>query len=126
MQTPHKFVDLVEKELGIKMINEEKVTRVIYGIATSKGLIDGLGEDATPEDILAKYDSYHGYMTKDRYKVKHGTFYDEKTKRFAKKQIVLLIKMNGEYVEQEEDAPESLEIKVAKRAYKKSKKLETE
>ncbi len=126
IQNPNKFITLVEEKLGVRMINEDKVTRTIYGLVTSKGLVNGLGEDAEPERILAKYDSYHGYMTKGGYKVKHGTFFDviayRKTgelKVIENPKIVLLIKVNGELVAQEEGAPESLEVKIAKKQIEK-------
>ncbi len=115
-----KFIDLVLNELGIQMVNEEKVERAVYGMATSRGLVDGLGEDASAEDILAKYDDMHGFMKKGAYKIKHGTFVDKKTKKFIENpKIILLIKMNGEYVEQPEEEKESLEVKVAKKQTKK-------
>ena len=120
---PNKFIDLVKKELGFLMENHIKVSRAVYGMATSKGLVDGVGENASPEIILAKYDEIGGFITKNGYKVKNRTFFDPKTKKPVENpKIVLLIKMNGEFVEHEEGADESFEIKVAKKQFEEKKR----
>lgn len=130
-----KYIDLVLEKLGFRMMNEDKVERVINGMATSRGLIDGVGEDASPEVILAKYDAYHGYITKNGYKVKQGLFYDQKTYNHGKgscvpvnpKGVVLLIQVNGEFVEFKESDEKTPEVQVAMKQHeaketKKTKK----
>lgn len=125
-----KFLDLVKKEIGVVMENSGKLERAVYGTATNQGLVGGVGVDASAEEILAKYDQLGGYITKNTYKVKNGVFYDKVTKKpVSKPEIVYLIRVNGETIEQPEGAPETLEIKIAKKqheekvaAKKKSKK----
>lgn len=116
------FVEAVKKEFGVVMENQEKVDRAINGMATSKGRVDGVGLEATPEVILAKYDQLGGYITKDGFKVKNGCFVDSKTKQPVKKPLVLLIRMNGEIIEQVEGESESLEVKVAKQQMKRGER----
>lgn len=117
-----KIIEKVKKELGIVMVNADKVDRAVLGVATGKGRVGGVGEDAPSEVVLAKYDLMHGFTTKDGYKVKHGTFVNLKTGEPVKNpKIVLLIKVNGNLVEQAEDAPESLEVKIAKKQTKEKK-----
>ena len=115
----NKFVDLVKEETGVIMENSEKVERAVYGSASNQGLTGGVGQDASAQEILAKYDQLGGYITKNTYKVKNGVFYDKETKQPVENpEITLLIKVNGEVVEQPEGAPESLEVKVAKKQHK--------
>ena len=114
MKREQPFIDAVEKAFGVMMVNEEKVGRAVYGMPSSRGLISGVGEGASPEVILAKYDQLHGYMTKGGYKVKHGTFGDKNGKPIENPKVVLLIKVNGEVVSQEEGTPETQEVKIAK------------
>src|SRR3989304_6087792 len=93
----------VEKETGVLMENLDKATRAVYGTATSAGLVGGIGIEAKAFSILAKYDELGGYMTKDGFKVKNRTFFDAKTKEpIEPKKVVLVIRVNGEWVEQEE------------------------
>jgi len=128
----NNIIKAVLEATGVKMVNEEKVTRAVFGMDTSKGKVDGVGEDAGLDVILAKYDSLHGYMTKGGYKVKYGTFFDKAAYRKGQTvptkepKIVLLIKVNGEVVEQEEAAPAPIEVQVAmvQQKKKKSKKIE--
>lgn len=118
-----KFIDAVLEKFGVRMENTDKVSRAIYGTATGKGLVGGVGEDALVEAILAKYDEIGGYITKDGFKVKNGVFYDRKTRQPVEaKKIVLLIKMNGEVVEHIEGEEESLEIKITKKQVKEKRK----
>ena len=121
-----KFIDLVREKLGFMMENREKVERVIYGTSTGHGLVGGVGIDASPEKILAKYDELNGYITKNGFKVKNRTFFDFRTKKpIENPQVIYLIKMNGEFREQPEDAEDSLEMKVAKKqAQEEVEKLE--
>ena len=122
-----KFIDAVLEKFGVRMENTDKLSRAVYGTSTSAGLVGGVGEDATPEVILAKYDEVGGYITKDGFKVKNGLFFDRKTKQPVEaKKIVLLIKMNGEVVEHTEGEAESLEIKVAKKQAQKAKDKKSE
>jgi len=126
-----EFVEKVLKDLGVRMENEEKVDRAVNGMATSRGRVDGVGESATSEVILAKYDQLGGYITKGGFKVKNGCFFDAVSKAPVKKPVVFLIKVNGEVVEQVEDAPEPIEVKVAKKVElekreKKSRKVRDE
>lgn len=123
------FVDAVLKEFGLRMINQEKVGRAVFGISTSRGLVDGVGEKASPEVILAKYDQYAGAIFKDEFKVKPGQFFDKETKKPIRPDaITLLIRMNGEYVEFKEGEKETPEIQVAKKQAKakKEKKVKDE
>ena len=122
MKREQPFIDAVEKAFGVVMVNEEKVGRAVFGMATSRGLVNGVGEGASPEIILAKYDQLHGYMTKGGYKVKHGTFGDKNGKPIENPKTVLLIKVNGEVVSQEEGAPETPEVKIAKVQAKRGRK----
>lgn len=118
-----KFIDAVLEKFGVRMENTDKVSRAVYGTSTSQGLVGGVGEDASVEAILAKYDEIGGYISKDGFKVKNGIFFDKKTRQPVEaKKIVLLIKMNGEVIEHTEGEPESLEIKVAKKQAKEGKK----
>lgn len=125
--TTTKFVDLVREKFGVIMVNTDKVSRAVFGTSTGKGLVGGVGEEASAEVILAKYDEFNGCIRKDGFKVKNGTFVESKTKKpVVNPKIILLIKVNGEYAEQEENAPESLEIKIAKRQAKAKKVKEDE
>jgi hypothetical protein len=119
-----KFVDLVLNKTGVVMENEEKVVRAVDGTSTNNGLVGGVGRDAEPEVILAKYDYLHGYMTKDGLKVKNGCFYDSKTLQPAKNPVVFLVSVNGEIVEQKETevAPVTVEIAKKQARAKKLKK----
>ena len=112
-----EIIDRVFQETGFRMENLTKVERTVYGMATSKGLIDGTGEEADSATILAKYDQYGGYITQDGVKVKSGCFYDRKTRRAAvKPEVVRIVRVNGEFVEVKADETgESLEVKVALR-----------
>jgi len=123
-----KFIDKVLEATGFQMVNENKVERAVYGDPTNKGLEGGVGEDADAETILAKYDQLHGFIKKGGYKVKHGTFFDPNVKRPAVKavtptKIVVLVKMNGEYVEHELGTEETLEMKIAKEQIEKSEEV---
>jgi len=122
MKKEQPFIDAVKEKFGILMVNEEKVLRAVFGAATSRGLVNGVGETASPEVILAKYDQLHGYMTKGGYKVKHGTFGDKNGKPIESPKVVLLIKVNGEVVSQEEGTPETPEVKIAKVQAKRGRK----
>ena len=125
MKREQPFIDAIEKAFGIRMVNEEKVGRAVFGMASSRGLVNGVGETASAEVVLAKYDSLHGYMTKGGYKVKHGTFGDKNGKPIESPKVVLLIKVNGEVVSQEEGAPETPEVKIAKVQAKRGRKAKT-
>lgn len=115
-----KFIDAVEKEFGVLMVNVEKIERSVYGVPTSDGLKGGLGEEATPAQVLAKYDQYLGAIFKGAFKVKNGTFNEKGLP--VKKPVVLLVRMNGEYVEHQEGEKESVEMQVAKKQAKGTKK----
>lgn len=119
MDIVKKFQDAVLEKFGVLMVNNEKVERVVKGTSTSRGLVGGVGENASLDVVLAKYDQMLGYITKDGFKVKNGTFVDRQGKPVATPKIVVLVKMNGEIVEHSEDEPETLEIKVAKQQVKK-------
>src|SRR3990167_672959 len=115
------FVDKVLSELGFVMENSEKVNRAVFGLATSRGLVGGVGENAEARVILDKYDELGGYITKDGHKVKNGCFFDRKNHKSVEKPIVVLvIRVNGEFVEQVEGEPETLEVKIAKKQKKNS------
>ena len=116
------FIDKVHSELGFVMENPEKVNRAVYGLATSKGLVGGVGENAKSRVILDKYDELGGYITKDGHKVKTGCFFDRKSsKSIENPVIILVISVNGEFVEQVEGEPETLEVKIAKKQEKEKK-----
>lgn len=119
---PQPSINKVLKALGFKMENQEKVTRAVFGVSTNKGLINGVGEDASASQILARYDELHGYITKDGYKVKNRAFFDKLTKKpINKPKIVYIININGEFVEHEEGTVETLEMQLAKKQIKERK-----
>ena len=120
---PNNSIKKVLTELGFRMEYQDKVSRAVFGLSTAKGFVGGVGEDASASDILAAYDKIGGYITRKGYKVKNGCFFDAKT-GFAVKEpkIILLIKMNGTYVEYQDGAEESLEMKVARKQFEEAKK----
>lgn len=62
---------------GYVLVNQEKLDRVINGIAGTD--YKGLGRDASEEAILAEYDRFGGLiLTEDGEKVATGSFYDFK------------------------------------------------
>ena len=122
-----KFIDLVLEKIGVRMENNDKISRAVFGTANGQGLVGGVGKDAKAEEVIAKYDEIGGYITKDGFKVKNGIFFDKKTKKSVDvKKITILVKMNGEYVEHVEGEEESLELKVAKKQAKEKKKEDKE
>jgi hypothetical protein len=109
-----EIVNNVEKATGYRMENEEKATRAIDGASTSQGLVGGVGRDAEPKVILAKYDQFGGYITIRGIKAKNGQFYDKQTKTpTLPEKALLLIRVNGELIEQVDGGEESLEVKIA-------------
>ncbi len=120
---PQKFVDFVRNKLGFIMENQDKVSRAVFGSASNRGLIGGVGEEASAIQILAKYDELGGYITKDGYKVKNGIFFDSKTKvPIEPNKTTLLIRVNGEFVEHTEGEEETLELKLTKKQHKEKEK----
>jgi len=110
-----EMIAKVSKEIGVKMENLEKVDRAVIGVSTSRGRVEGVGEDASAKVVIAKYDSLAGFITMDGVKVKNGSFFDRRTKKPVNKpKLILLIKVNGEVVEQEVGKEESVIVKVAK------------
>lgn len=67
---------------GFVLCNADKLYRVIHGSMGAGGMLTGgLGEDATPEAILAEYDRNGGLIrTAEGEKVITGSFYDFKAK----------------------------------------------
>jgi len=100
---------------GFILANEDKVNRAIYGYKTDKGsLIPGVGEDASPEQILSEYDRLGGFITKDGEKVKNGSFYDYQAKKTRTEPLVMFMTdIDGEIVEVSEE--EAKAVKVARK-----------
>lgn len=110
------FIEKVLNETGFLMVNSDKVVRAIYGMERGQDRIGGVGEEASSAVILAKYDEYNGFITKNGYKVKNRAFFHPKTKQpIEKPKIVFLIRVNDKMREWEEGTAESPEIQIAKR-----------
>lgn len=118
MNREQKFVELVLEKTGFTMEYKPKVDRAVFGSAGRDGLYGGVGEKATAEEILAKYDQLGGYITKDGYKVKNGVFFNKNSDEkepVKNPDVVLLVTVNGETVEHREGEEETLELKLAKK-----------
>lgn len=118
-----EIVSRVKKDTGYLMEFTPKVERAVDGVPTNQGLTGGVGRDADSWKILAKYDQYGGYITKNGYKVKNRVFYDLKTKKpIENPKTTLLIKINNEVVEHQEGEEENLEMQLAKKQFEEKKK----
>jgi hypothetical protein len=118
--------------LGLELVNEEKVNRVVMGNLGKDGaLIGGLGEDASPEAIVAAYDKIGGLIRKNGDTIRTGSFYDFKGKKpHAKPQVEYVYRINGKevYVPEGQELPglvkaaKVLEAQEAEEAEEKPKK----
>lgn len=117
----------IEIKVGtFKLQNLDKLLRVTEGQTNSKGdLLKGVGEDAAPELIIARYDKIAGYITgKDGAKVKTGCFYDFKNRKpFEEPKVIYIFRIDGSIVELPADEEPSMEVKA--KIKKDSTKKET-
>lgn len=110
------------------LANPDKVRRVIEGETTSRGeIVNALGEDAEPEEIIAAYDKIGGLIRgRDGAPVKMGSFYDFKKKTAKEKpEIIYQLRINGQNVELKDGEKPSIEVEAAltlEKAAKKGKK----
>jgi 2-keto-4-pentenoate hydratase len=117
---------------GFKCVNEEKLERAIHGLKNGdKEVFRGVGDEATPDAVLANYDKLGGLILKDGQIVKMGSFYDFiKKKPREEAEIAFLIDIDGQRVEVSEDEAKAVSSAKAKverlkvRAKKKEKKDE--
>lgn len=63
---------------GFVLENADKLERVVMGDMQRNGMVGGVGEDADPALVLARYDRIAGLITKDGTRVKTGSFWDFK------------------------------------------------
>ena len=109
---------------GFHLENPDKLTRVIYGDMNRGGMLSGgLGEDATPELVLANYDKLAGYITKDGVKIKLGSFWDFKKKAPRENPGVMFVfNVSGDKVEV--DDPKNLAAAISTVSVARAKKEE--
>lgn len=86
---------------GFQLENDEKLSRVVFGVMGRAGILQGgLGEEATPELVIAHYDKLAGYITKDGVKIKTGSFWDFKAKAPRDEPVITFIfNVGGDKVE---------------------------
>jgi hypothetical protein len=86
---------------GFKLENADKLARVIHGDVGRMGVPEGgVGVEADPELVLARYDRLAGYITKDGVNIKTGSFWDFKAKAPRKTPTVMYIfNIGGDKVE---------------------------
>lgn len=84
-----------------ELVNEDKVTRAIFGTVNSRGTATGgVGEDAPEEAKLAEYDRLGGLIRYKGDNVKMGSFYDFPGKKpFADPIVMLQFNINGHVVD---------------------------
>ncbi len=63
---------------GFVLETADKLERVVMGDMQRNGLVGGVGEDADPALVLARYDRIAGLITKDGTRIKTGSFWDFK------------------------------------------------
>lgn len=122
--------DKIIKLNDFVLVNPDKVKRAKIGSIGHGGkLYGGVGENATPEVLLAEYDRLGGLVeNKQGNKIKTGSFYDfENKKPRDKKEVVYLFRdITGKKVELKEEEEIPLEVKAAEVAEKANKKEKEE
>lgn len=118
--------------LEFSLVNDEKVKRALHGSLGREGkLYGGVGDEASPEALLAEYDRLGGLITKGGLRVKMGSFYDfEKKQPRPELELAFLADVDGEQCEVTEEEAKTLksvqEKKEALKAKKKAKQEEGE
>lgn len=87
---------------GYSLINGEKYDRVINGsMGRNNEMINALGVDASPEDVIAHYDKLGGLIRKGKHTVKMGSFWDFKKRapHATPKPVLVFRDLMGETVE---------------------------
>lgn len=114
-EAPFQFTKNVE---GYTLHNEDKLNRAIYGTQNQKMEIrGGVGEDATDGEILAEYDRLGGLITKGKYHVKMGSFYDFKKRApRAIPEVIFTFRVDGEIVEIAEGEEIPLDVQASEMA----------
>ena len=118
--------------LEFSLVNDEKVERAQHGSLGREGkLYGGVGDEASPEALLAEYDRLGGLITKGGLRVKMGSFYDfEKKQPRPESELAFLADVDGEQCEVTEEEAKTLksvqEKKEALKAKKKAKQEEGE
>ncbi len=121
---------------GFTLMNPEKLDRAVNGAIASSGVRKGgvgtkenfekdpanKGKDWEAQ-VLAKYDSLGGYITKDGNKVKMGSFFDfEKKRNKEKSEVVFVFRdLEGRVVELDEGKDVPLDVQAATKARKVKK-----
>jgi len=105
---------------GFECVNQEKLDRAINGVKNGATLVfKGVGDAATPEEVLANYDKTGGLILKDGQIVKTGSFYDFENKKPRKvPEVTFLVELDGNRVEVSEE-----EAKAVNKAKTKIKEL---
>lgn len=104
------------KQGTFKLVNEDKVRRVIEGQTDSRGKkLKGLGKGAEAKEIIVGYDKIGGLIRgKDGAKVKTGCFYDfENQCAFETPKIVYTFIVNGKNVELDSEEEVPMEVKAS-------------
>ena len=110
-------MDVIINGKPYTLVNESKVRRAIEGTVTKNGQLEGgVGQDATVETIVAKYDQLGGLILSGGNKVKLGSFYDFDKKQVRPEPKVTFVfrGLKGEEVEIEEGEEVPVEVKAAK------------
>jgi len=85
---------------GYVLENADKLERVVLGDMQRTGLVGGVGEDADPALVLARYDRLGGLVTKDGTRIKTGSFWDFKAKAPREvPEVTFLYNIGGDVVE---------------------------
>lgn len=103
---------------GYTLANADKLNRAIFGSTGERGALSGgVGEDASPEEVLAAYDRLGGLILKGSAKVKTGSFWDFEEKEARKEPEVTLVfrDLKGRLVEIAEDEEVPVEVQAAEK-----------
>ena len=110
--------------LEFSLVNDEKVERAMHGSLGREGkLYGGVGDEASPEALLAEYDRLGGLITKGGLRVKMGSFYDfEKKQPRPESELAFLADVDGESLEVTEEEARVLKSAQEKKDVLKAKK----